>query len=322
VILAADLADACGADPGTVCEWVFDATDNEALAKVADWLVDRPLRIALILVVAAVISAVVHRALSRFVDRASKGWVQQVERSNRFVDAQWLDTLRERNERARQRALTLAAVLRSIASVVIYGIAVLLCLGELGIDLGPLLAGAGIAGIAVGLGAQSLVRDFLAGMFIVLEDQYGVGDEVSLGEASGQVENVTLRTTWLRDLDGTLWVVPNGEIRRVANKSQRWARAVLDVKVTADTDLDRAIEVAQEASREFYDGRIAGDALLEEPKVLGVESFLDAAAVLRITARTEPGRQVEVARRLRVALRRAFDAAGIRGMTDSAGPTA
>jgi small conductance mechanosensitive channel len=204
-----------------------------------------------------------------------------------------------------------------VASVIIYGLALLLCLGELDINLGPLIAGAGIAGIAIGFGAQSLVRDFLAGVFIVLEDQCGVGDNVSLGEAAGAVEKVTLRTTWLRDLDGTLWVVPNGEIRRVANHSQRWARAVLDVRLAADADIDRSLDVARAAARALYDNRAAGDAVLEAPEVLGIESFVEGAPVLRITVKTDPGRQTEVARRLRVELRRAFDAAGI-SMTGTA----
>jgi small conductance mechanosensitive channel len=319
-MLAADLTDACGEDPGAVCEWVFDATDKESLAKIADWLVDRPLRIAIILLVALIVNTLVHRALERFVDRLTRERAAEVEASNRLVDRQWVEVLRERNARAQQRAVTLAAVLRNVASVIIYGLAVLMCLGELDIDLGPLIAGAGIAGIAIGFGAQSLVRDFLAGVFIVLEDQYGVGDNVSLGEAAGAVEKVTLRTTWLRDLDGTLWVVPNGEIRRVANHSQRWARAVLDVRLAPDTDIDRALDVARTGVASFYDTRAAGDAVLEAPQVLGIESFVDGAPVLRVAVKTQPGQQTEVARRLRVELRRVFDAAGITmtGATSSA----
>jgi small-conductance mechanosensitive channel len=316
-VILADLTEACGVEPGNVCRWVYDATNNTTLAKIADWLVGRPLRIVVIVLVAVVVNVIVRRALSRIVTRTARGWTDQIERSNRYVDARWLETLRDRNERAKQRALTLAGVLKSVASVVIYGVAALMCLGELGIDLGPLLAGAGIAGIAIGLGAQSLVRDFLAGMFIVLEDQYGVGDDVSLGEASGKVENVTLRTTWLRDIEGTLWVVPNGEIRRVANHSQRWARAVLDVRIAPNADVDVAIAVAREAAQAFYDGREAGDALLAAPKVLGIESFTDTAAVLRITVKTEPGSQYDVARRLRVAMRKAFLDAGVLAVPDA-----
>jgi small-conductance mechanosensitive channel len=328
VTIASTLTDACGEDPGAICEWVFDTTDNDTLARIADWLVRTPMRIALILLVALVVNRVVRRALLRFVERVSQERSESLsERSASLGDAaaeptsggrfdrQWLETLRERDVRSRQRALTLAAVLRNVASVIVYTLAALLCLGELDINLGPLIAGAGIVGVALGFGAQSMVRDFLAGIFIVLEDQYGVGDTVNLGDASGTVEKVTLRTTWLRDLDGTLWVVPNGEIRRVANRSQRWARAVLDVRVGADADLERAIDVAREATRTAYESDTTGT-MLAAPKVLGVESFLDGAAVLRVTVRTRPGAQYDVARTLRVGLRRAFDAAGI-AMTDA-----
>ena len=324
MLLAATLTDACGEDPGGVCEWVYNRTDNATLAELASWFVDRPMRILLILLVAFVINFVVRRSLSRFVDRVTRERQRTAGDdvpAGRMIDVQLLERLRERDERGQQRALTLAAVLRNIASVVIYGIAGLLCLGELNVNLGPLIAGAGIAGIAIGFGAQSLVRDFLAGMFIVLEDQYGVGDDVNLGEASGTVEKVTLRTTWLRDMRGTLWVVPNGEIRRVANRSQRWARALLDLRVSADADLDHALDVARRGSQDFFEHSPDKGLLLERPKLLGVESFVDDAAVLRVTVKTKPGDQYKVARSLRVALRRAFAAEGI-PMTDDVGPVA
>lgn len=318
MLLLADLADACGDDPGAVCEWVFDTTDNETLAKISDWLVQRPLRIALILLVALIVNLVVRRALNRLVNRIANERARDGEptgMAGRF-DRQLLDAIRERNERARQRALTLGAVLRSIASVAIYGLAALLCLGELGVNLGPLIAGAGIVGLAIGFGAQSLVRDFLAGMFIVLEDQYGVGDDISIDGATGTVEKITLRTTSLRDVDGTLWVVPNGEIKRVANRSQRWSRAVLDLRLGADTDIERAIEVARAAARDFFERDVTSGAALEPPDVLGIESFVDDAAVLRVTVKTQPGRQLDVARALRLHLRRAFADAGVGTMTD------
>lgn len=319
MLLAATLADACGDDPGAVCEWVFDATDSETLAKISDWLVQRPLRIALLLLAALIVNLVVRRALNRVFTRLAAERAREAEPSGvaaRLVDRQLLESIRERNERARQRALTLGGVLRNIASVVIYGLAALLCLGELGVNLGPLIAGAGIVGLAIGFGAQSLVRDFISGMFIVLEDQYGVGDDISLGDASGTVEKITLRTTSLRDADGTLWVVPNGEIKRVANRSQRWSRAVLDLRLRADAELDRAIEVARDAARDFFERDVTTGAALEVPEVLGIESFVDDAAVLRVAVKTQPGRQLDVARALRLHLRRAFAEAGIGAMTD------
>jgi moderate conductance mechanosensitive channel len=320
VLLAATITDACGAAPGSACSWVWHRTHNETLAKITDWLVARPLRITLILLGAYVIDRLVRRGIRKLVDRITRE-TDEALRGGDGGDRLWLERLRERNERARQRTVTLGAVLRSGASVIIYGLAALMCLGELDISLGPLIAGAGIAGIAIGFGAQSLVRDFLAGIFIVLEDQYGVGDTVNLGaEASGTVEKVTLRTTSLRDLDGTLWVVPNGEIRRVANRTQRWARAVLDMRVDYDADLNRALDVARDAATSFYEANADSDDMIEAPEVLGVESFLDGAAVLRITVKTEPGRQFAVARSMRVALKQAFDSAGIRVVAGATAP--
>ncbi len=149
----------------------------------------------------------------------------------------------EVNVRSAARAETITAVLRSVATGIIGVFAGVYILGILGLNLGPLIAGAGLAGVALGFGAQSLVRDFLSGIFLLIEDQYGVGDVVDLGEASGTVEQVTLRVTRLRDQNGTVWHVPNGEIRRVGNKSQQWARAVVDIAVSPNADLERAAEV-------------------------------------------------------------------------------
>jgi moderate conductance mechanosensitive channel len=319
VTIVANLTDACGADPGFVCEWVFDTTDSVRLAQLANWLVERPLRIVLILLVALILERFVRRAIARLIERIAREHDEDLRRASRG-DRQWLERFGERSERSRQRTLTLGGVLRNVASVIVFGFAFLLVLGELDINLGPLIAGAGIAGVAIGFGAQSLVRDFFSGMFIVLEDQYGVGDTVNLGEASGTVERISLRTTWVRDLEGTRWVVPNGEIRRVANKSQQWARAVLDLRVALEADLERTMEVARAACAQYYEERRDRRELLEPPEVLGIESFLDSAAIVRIVVRTEPGMQFAVARSLRIALRQAFDAADIKGVTGMSSP--
>ncbi len=323
LVPVADLADACGDDPGLICEWVFDATDSARAAEIVDWAVDRPLRIALILAVAWVINRVSRRLISRFVERLidrSAPAVPDPEDEDQPAGilsgleakaASRLREIQEQKERARQRTVTLGAVLRSIATGVIYLLAALLVLGEFDISLGPLLAGAGIAGIAFGFGAQSLVKDFLAGIFIVIEDQYGVGDVVDLGEATGTVEEVSLRTTRLRDVHGTLWVVPNGEIQRVANMSQLWARVVLDIEVAYDTDLDLASNVIKRVADEIWrEG--AGDAtIIEEPEVWGVESFGPSAVAIRLAVKTEPAEQFRTARVIRRRLKQAFDDAGI-----------
>ncbi len=202
-------------------------------------------------------------------------------------------------------------MLRSVASITIYTVAIIMVLGEFDVSLGPLLAGAGIAGVALGFGAQSLVRDFLSGIFILIEDQYGVGDIVDLGEATGTVEEVTLRVTRVRDVRGTLWHVPNGEIRRVGNQSQLWARVILDVAVAYDTDITAASAVIKEVADALWREGLATAPILEEPEIWGVENFGPDAIVLRLAAKTEPGSQWALSRELRLRLKRAFDDRGI-----------
>src|SRR5690606_34641322 len=180
------------------------------------------------------------------------------------------------------RATTLGVVLRSLAGFVVWTIAVLTILGEIGINLGPLIAGAGLAGVALGFGAQSLVKDFLAGMFMLIEDQYGVGDVIDVGEASGTVEAVSLRTTRLRDVNGTVWHVPNGQILRVGNMSQQWARALLDVSVAYGTDLDEAQRLIKEVADEVWRDRRWVGLVLEEPEVWGVEDIGPDGITIRL----------------------------------------
>ena len=187
----------------------------------------------------------------------------------------------------------------------------MLALGEIGFDLAPLIAGAGIVGLAIGFGAQSLVADFIAGIFIVIEDQYGVGDYVDVGAASGTVERVSLRTTVLRDVEGVVWVIPNGEIRRVGNSSQLWARTVLDVDVAYDTDIDLAASVIKDVADEVWREKRETTTILEEPEIWGVQSFGADAISIRLAVKTEPGEQWATGRLLRARLKRAFDENGI-----------
>ena len=191
----------------------------------------------------------------------------------------------------------------------IFTIAGFLVVGEFGLNLAPLLAGAGIVGIALGFGAQSLVKDFLSGMFILVEDQFGVGDIVDLDQqTSGTVEAVSLRTTRLRAVDGTVWHVPNGDIRRVGNKSQHWSRALLDVEVAYDTDIEQAKGVIKRVADTLWHER---DDILEEPEVWGVERLGPNAIVIRLVVKTRPADQYDVSRELRQRLKEAFDAEGI-----------
>ncbi len=313
--LLADVTSACGDRPGLWCEAVYKQTSSETAAKIADWVLDRPLRIVVIVVFAAIVARLVVRAIGRFVDSlvreapASGGEPDELTRFERSVDR--LRDLGERQARARQRAVTLGAVLKSVARAAIWFVAALLILGELDINLAPLIAGAGIAGVAIGFGAQSLVKDFLAGIFIIIEDQYGVGDIVDVGEAVGVIEEVTLRTTRLRDAAGVLWVVPNGEIRRVGNSSQLWSKSLLDIEVSYDTDVDVATTVIKGVLDALWHENDDVATIIEEPQVLGLESFGADAIVIRAVVKTEPSAQFAVARVIRARLKKAFDEAGI-----------
>lgn len=314
VLGAVDLArrgEACGARPGNACRFVFERTDSIVLGKAAEWLTRAPLRIAFVVVGAIVLNRIVGRAIRRFAARIEGS--AQSGRLRRWWDlapSVFLST-GEVNLRAAARAQTLSAVMRSIASVVIATYAVIYVLGALGLALGPLLAGAGVAGVALGFGAQSLVKDFLTGIFLLVEDQYGVGDVVDVGEASGSVESVSLRVTRLRDVNGTVWHVPNGEIRRVGNMSQQWARAVLDVAVSPNADLERAAAVIADTAAAVWAGPEAATDVLDQPEVLGIEYLGPDAATIRVQGKTRPGAQWRVNRLLRMRIADALAEAGI-----------
>jgi len=313
----------CGGSPGLVCEWIFEITGNESAARFADWLVAKPAKVLLIFLVAFVGNRLVRRGIRNLVDRLMS---QREDRTRLRREAETGEgrraTFRARamakaqllaaqEERGKQRALALGAVLRSIASLTIYGLAAIITLAEFGVSLGPLIAGAGIVGVALGFGAQSLVKDFLSGIFMLIEDQYGVGDIVDLGDATGVVEEVNLRTTRLRDVNGTVWFVPNGEIRRVGNKSQQWARAVIDIGVAYDTDMSQAVETIKEVIDSVWHDELEAATVLEEPEIWGIETFGDSAITIRAVLKVEPGEQAATAREVRKRLKPAFDRAGI-----------
>jgi small-conductance mechanosensitive channel len=213
-------------------------------------------------------------------------------------------------ERRRQRSEAIGSVLRSAASVTVYSIGAMLVLGELGIDLGPLLASAGIVGVALGFGAQTLVKDLLAGLSMLLEDQYGVGDVVDVGEVGGTVEAVGLRITTLRDARGVLWYIRNGEIVRVGNKSQGWAIVIVDVPI-GFASVDHAVEVLRDAATGMSEDPAWEEELIEPPDVLGVEQITVDGAVVRTTVKTPSEAQWRIGRELRRRLTEALTAAGI-----------
>jgi moderate conductance mechanosensitive channel len=306
-----DIQQACGDDPSFICRRVLDWTGSEAWSEAADKLLATPLTILLIVLLAYVANLIVRRAIRRLTDKIADPDAQlRIQKLKKRAPTAIVDTGTV-SLRSAARAQTLALVLRSIASVLIWTIAVTMILGELGVNLGPLIAGAGIAGVALGFGAQSLVKDFLSGIFMLVEDQYGVGDIVDVGEATGTVEAVTLRTTRIRSVEGTVWHVPNGTIDRVGNMSQQWARALLDVEVAYGTEVDDA----QRVIKSIADG-VAQDPewrgrILESPEVWGIESLGPDAISIRLVVKTRPGDQFPVMRELRRRLSEAFLREGI-----------
>jgi small-conductance mechanosensitive channel len=271
-----------------------------------------PARIALILVLAMVLRVLLNRAIRRLVTGAAEGTVPVVLRplhdrtKGRLLEASPLSS-----ERRRQRAETIGSVLRSSAALVIFTVAGAMVLSELGFDLAPVLASAGIVGVAVGFGAQNLIKDFLNGMFMILEDQYGVGDVIDAGEATGTVEAVGLRTTRLRDVAGTVWHIRNGEVVRIGNKSQGWARAVLDIAVAWDSDITQVRDAMKAAADEMAAEEDWADKITEAPEVWGVEELGSSGIVVRLAVKTAPLEQWKVARELRERVKAAFEREGI-----------
>ena len=210
-----------------------------------------------------------------------------------------------------QRAKTLAALLNNIALVVIIAIAVIMIIRGFGIDVGPLLATAGVVGLAISFGAQSLVKDVISGAFILLEGQYGIGDVVRIGTTAGLVEKITLRTTILRDIEGVVHIIPNGQIDKVSNLTKTWSRAVLDVGIAYGEDVDRALSVLRAVGLEMRADANWEPLLIDDPEVLGVEKLADSGVILRIMAKTIPLKQWDVARELRRRIKNRFDSEGI-----------
>jgi moderate conductance mechanosensitive channel len=291
-------------NPQLAAQWLADNWANIllGLGRIAG-------NIAIILVVAFVVRYLTHRAIDRFTRGASENRVPTLLRPLRERAPDALGPLV--SERRAQRARTIGSVLKSLTSFVVYGLAFIEVLRELGIDLAPILASVGVVGVALGFGAQNLVKDFISGVFMMLEDQYGVGDVVDLGPASGTIESVGLRVTTLRDVNGTVWYVRNGTVQRVGNSSQGFAVAVVDVPLAYSVNLERANQVlatvAEQASR---DENLVKD-VIEPAEVLGVEKVTAETITLRLTAKVRPGRQWAVQRKLRARIMAGLDDAGI-----------
>lgn len=267
------------------------------------WL-NTGLRILLIAAIAIVLRIAIRRALSKLIER--------MNRSAQAVEGTALGGLLVNAERRRQRSEAIGSVLRSVASFLILGTAALMILGAFQIDLAPLLASAGVAGVALGFGARNLVTDFLSGVFMILEDQYGVGDTIDAGVASGEVIEVGLRVTKLRGDNGEIWYVRNGEVKRIGNLSQGWSTAGLDVQVRPTEDLDRVRTVITEAATRMAKEDPWNERLWGPVEILGLDSVLLDSMTVRVTAKTMPGKSLGVERELRWRIKGAFDEAGIR----------
>jgi small conductance mechanosensitive channel len=279
----------------TVLEQEVRSELDQFLDSRAAELAAIPLRILLILVLAFLVRGIAHRAIRRLVDGAATGSVPVVLRPlSDKARATVVESSPLLSERRRQRTETIGSVLRSVASFAVFAVAFAMVLGELGLQLGPILASAGILGVAVGFGAQNLIKDFLTGIFMILEDQYGVGDAIDAGEASGVV-----------------WHIRNGEIVRVGNMSQGWSRALLDVSVVHGTDVAAASTAIKRVADEVWHDEQFAAFVLEEPEVWGVEAVGIEGMTIRLVVKTAPLEQWKVARELRRRISAAFEEAGI-----------
>ena len=303
-----NITESCKTD--LLCSRVLEVTGNQWLANSSYVIIVKPLRVLGIIVAAMLIRWLIHRAIRRLTTSTSRASMPALLKPLKERAAQIAEEGQFIPERRRQRAEAIGSVLRSFVTAVVFTIAVLLVMGEFGFNLAPLLASAGIVGVALGFGAQSLVKDLIAGLFMLLEDQYGVGDTVDLGDATGVVETVGLRITTVRDGRGVLWYVRNGEILRVGNKSQGWAMVVIDIPI-GFVNSEQAIGVLRTAAQQVYDDPTHATEFLEPPDVIGVETLTVDGATIRTIAKTTADGQIPVQRELRRALTEALEDSGI-----------
>jgi len=303
----------CSSDED-LCTWVLEQTGNSQLATATDWIVGKPSALIGLVLIAFAVRWVLHRIIDRVVRRAEVGMLPN--RVSRAITGGRMGEALNLSEdpgytRRVQRAATMGSLLKSIVTGTVFTVVALMAISELGYDIAPLIASAGILGVALGFGSQTLVKDFLSGIFMIFEDQYGVGDVVDLGEASGTVEAVSLRVTRLRDVNGTVWYVRNGEILRVGNMSQNWARTVLDVTVGYTEDLVKVRRVLEEVAHDLWEDEDFKGLVIEEPEVWGVESLGVDGIIMRVTLKTAPMEQWGVARAMRERVKARFEHEGI-----------
>jgi len=310
-VIAIDRPPSCIDD--TLCGQLYDWTGNVWIAETGNWLVLRLLPAILIFVAAAVVRRMLHRTIDRLTRTTVAAQRPRVLRLLRERSPNGDSALALLPERRRQRAEAIGSALRSFSSVIIYANAALLAVIRLGYspaNLLPLVTSAGIIGVALAFGAQTLVRDLIAGLCMLLEDQYGIGDTVDLGAATGVVEAVGWRITTVRDPQGVVWHIRNGEIIRVGNKSQGWAMAVVDLPIGFGPIEAASLALSGAAAEFAKDPEFAAD-LIEPPTVVGVEAVTVDGAVLRTTVKTTVDAQPRVSRELRRRLIDTLETAGL-----------
>jgi small-conductance mechanosensitive channel len=319
----------CGANPGIACRLTWDITHSTSAAQLVRVYLAGPvtqvLRILFVIVVALVVRAVANRVINRLTERAATTTLPvaairpAIRRRRTQAPPPAEDTAAlsaaavaaAGTERHEQRARALGSILRSGVSIVVFGVAALTILGDLGVNLTPLLLSTTVLGVALGFGAQNLVRDYLSGILMLVEDHYGVGDTINTKDATGTVEAMTLLTTRLRDVNGVVWHIRNGTIESVGNESQGWSRAVIDYPVPYEEDLTRIRALMEQAANSMFRERGWRKLMLEKPEVWGAQELSGKEVTMRIVAKTAPMRQWEVARELRARVKAALDAAGV-----------
>ena len=304
----------CGDNPGIACRLAWDVTHSPTATQVVKVYLAGPAsqagRIAFVVILALLVRAIFHRLINKVTERAATATLA-VTPNGRAHKAAAATVQMNGTERREQRARALGSILRSAISVIVFGIAALTILGILGFNLAPLLASTAVLGVALGFGAQNLVRDYLAGLLMLVEDHYGVGDTVNAGVATGTVEAMSLLTTRLRDVNGVVWHIRNGTIDAVGNESQGWSRAVIDYPVPYEEDLTRIRTLMEQAANSLYRERGWKKLMLEKPEVWGAQGLSGKEVTMRLVAKTAPMRQLEVARELRARVKATLDAAGV-----------
>jgi small-conductance mechanosensitive channel len=303
----------CGNDPGIACRLAWDLSHSTDAAQLVRIYLAGPAsqagRILFVIVLALLVRTVLGRLINKITERAATATLPMTSsgRVHKAAVAMHAAGLERRSQRAR----ALGSILRSGVSAIVFGIAALTILGILGFDLAPLLASTTVLGVALGFGAQNLVRDYLAGILMLVEDHYGVGDTINAGTATGTVEAMTLLTTQVRDVNGVVWHIRNGTIESVGNESQGWSRAVIDYPVPYGEDLARIRQLMDQAAASLYRERGWRKVMLEKPEVWGAQELSSKEVTMRIVAKTAPMRQWEVARELRARVKAVLDAAGV-----------